>query len=85
MERLTTRVDHVGRILVPAKLRRKLSIQAGARVVLTWHRGKLQLSTPEMALKEAQDRIARLVPRKVSLVDQLIAERRAEARRESED
>jgi hypothetical protein len=37
---------------------------------------------PAMALKEAQDRIARLVPRNVSLVDELIAERRAEAMRE---
>jgi AbrB family looped-hinge helix DNA binding protein len=81
---LATKVDKMGRILIPAALRRKLSIQSGSQVLLTWDNRQIHLTTPEMALREAQDRVARLVPRHVSLVDELIAERRAEVRRESE-
>ncbi len=85
MEIFTTALDKVGRILIPAKIRRELSLKPGARIVLLRDGAKIHISTPAMALKEAQDRIARLVPRNVSLADELIAERRAEARRESED
>jgi AbrB family looped-hinge helix DNA binding protein len=85
MEIFTISVDKVGRILIPARIRRELSLKSGATIVLLMDGGKIQISTPAMALKEAQDRIARLVPRNVSLADELIAERRAEARRESED
>ena len=80
---LATKVDKMGRILIPAILRRKLSIQSGSQVLLTWDNRQIHLTTPEMALKDAQDRIARLVPRQVPLVNELIAERRAEAGREN--
>jgi AbrB family looped-hinge helix DNA binding protein len=84
MELLTAVIDKVGRILIPARIRRELCLRPGVRIVLIRDGGKVHISTPAMALKEAQDRIARLVPRKVSLADELIAERRKEARRESE-
>ena len=45
--------------------------------------GQLVLEKPEQILARLQDTFAR-VPRDVSLVDELIAERREEARREAE-
>jgi AbrB family looped-hinge helix DNA binding protein len=85
MDIFTTTIDKVGRVQIPARIRRELSLKPGTRIVLLRDGGKIQISTPAMALKEAQDRIERLVPPNVSLTDELIAERRAEARRESED
>lgn len=85
MQFLTSKVDSLGRILLPAKLRRRLSIQPGSRIILTFDDRKIEIKTPEQVLKDAQDHVCKLVPRTVSLADELIAERRAEARRELED
>jgi AbrB family looped-hinge helix DNA binding protein len=66
-------IDEAGRILIPARIRRELSLKPGVRIVLFRDGGKIYISTPAIALKQAQDRIARLVPRNVSLADELIA------------
>ena len=44
-----------------------------------------QTSDLKKAIRRAQERIRRYVPEGVSLADELIAERRAEARREDEE
>jgi hypothetical protein len=44
--------------------------------------GELRLRTPEQAIKAAQAIVARRVPKDRDLVAELIAERRAEAKRE---
>jgi hypothetical protein len=44
--------------------------------------GELRLRTPEQAIKAAQAIVARHVPKDRDLVAELIAERRAEAKRE---
>jgi AbrB family looped-hinge helix DNA binding protein len=72
----------MGRVLLPAKIRRQLSIGAGSELVMTVEAGKIALQTRERALRDVQDRIAQLVPPGVSLAGELIRERRQEVERE---
>ncbi len=51
-------------------------------VILVLEGEEVHLFTPRQAIKRAQDMVRRYVPEGVSLVDELIAERRAEAARE---
>ncbi len=67
-----------GRIVLPAPLRRRLALKTGDAVSIIDGDGRVELMTPRLAL----DRIRELVrPYKtdVSIVDELIADRRREA------
>jgi len=85
MEIFTSKVDNVGRILLPAKLRKKLSIRKGSELKLCLEGKNLEVKTIDQAIQDAQDHVQSLIPRGVSVVDELIAERRREARQELED
>ena len=78
----TTRVSAGGRIVIPAKFRTEMGLKEGDEVVLRVRDGQLQILTRAQALKEAQEYVLKLVPPGVSLVDELIRERREEAGRE---
>jgi AbrB family looped-hinge helix DNA binding protein len=69
-------------MVIPAAVRDALGIQAGGEVLLTIEGGAVRLRTRKQALREAQELVGKHVPDGVSLVDELIAERRAEAARE---
>jgi AbrB family looped-hinge helix DNA binding protein len=75
-------VDSAGRILVPAKLRKALDIEPGDDVNLELKGDVLQIRSLDDAINKAQALVRKCVPNKKSLVDELIAERRAEAERE---
>jgi hypothetical protein len=53
----------------------------GSEVVLTVDEAEVRITTPELALRRAQQLVQRLVAPERSLADELIQERRAEARR----
>jgi AbrB family looped-hinge helix DNA binding protein len=77
------RIDQVGRMLIPAKLRRELGIAAGDAVVLEIKGNELRVRPYKKAIEEAQAIIRRYIPdRDRSLVDELIEQRRREAERE---
>lgn len=71
-----------GRILIPAELRRAAGLQPGATVVVTLEGQSLTVETPLAQLRKVQALLAPLRRPGVSIVDELIAERRAEAARE---
>jgi AbrB family looped-hinge helix DNA binding protein len=77
------RVGPQGRIVIPAHIRQALGIHPGQTLVARIEDGRLVLETREQILVRVQSWFAQ-VPREVSLVDELIAERREEARREAE-
>ncbi len=79
---VVTTIGDGGRIVIPAHFRQALGLRKGSMVTLSLHNGDLRITSREQALKRIQDRICRLVPPGVSLVDELIRERREEARRE---
>ncbi|MPZ15710.1 MAG: AbrB/MazE/SpoVT family DNA-binding domain-containing protein [Chloroflexi bacterium] len=73
------RVTEGGRVVIPADYRRQLGIEIGDELVMSLVDGELRLFTRQEAIRRAQE-IARHHPsRGVSLVAELIAERRAEA------
>jgi AbrB family looped-hinge helix DNA binding protein len=74
-----------GRIVIPAAIRQALGFKPGERLVLEAHEGQLRVESFEARLKKIQDEIIKLVGPERSLADELIAERRAEARREQEE
>jgi AbrB family looped-hinge helix DNA binding protein len=75
------RIGRQGRLVVPAPLRRRLGIEAGDVLVARAEDGRLVLEPRDAILARLQRRFAK-IPADVSLVDELLAERRAEARRE---
>jgi AbrB family looped-hinge helix DNA binding protein len=79
----SVRVGPQGRIVIPAHIRQALDIHPGEILIARVDDGRLVLETREHILARVQSWFAQ-VPREVSLVDELIAERREEARREAE-
>jgi AbrB family looped-hinge helix DNA binding protein len=79
---VSTTIGQGGRIVIPAAFRKALGLRKGSTVVLSLQIGDLRITTREQALRRIQDHVRRLVPPGVSLVDELIRERREEAKRE---
>lgn len=74
-------VDKSGSVLLPQSLRDELGVQPGDDVVIDIVDGTLRIRTVQSAIREAQRRLRRHVPPGVSLADELIADRKAEAER----
>jgi AbrB family looped-hinge helix DNA binding protein len=79
---MATRVASGGRIVIPAAYRKALGIHPGDEVVLALEEGQLRMFSRTEALRRLQTKIAKVVPRTVSLSAELIRERRREAKRE---
>jgi antitoxin PrlF len=80
--RARTRINQQGRIVIPAECRTAAGIKPGDELLIeAIGEGELRLRTPEQAIKGAQAIVARHVPKDRDLVAELIAERRAEAKR----
>lgn len=71
-----------GRLVIPATLRKALNLKPGDRLIARKVGESLVLERREAIEKRLQDRF-RHIPKEVSLVDELIAERRAEAAKEA--
>jgi AbrB family looped-hinge helix DNA binding protein len=76
------RVDTSGRVMLPAAIRARLSIRAGDEVVIREDDDGLHLLTLDQAVRQLQQLFAAHVPPGVSLANDLLEERRAEAARE---
>lgn len=74
-----------GRIVIPVQARRELGIKDGDTLILRADDGRLFMEKPEQVLERLQNRLSESLPRDISLVDELLAERREEARREEEE
>jgi len=70
-----------GRLVIPAALRRSLGFEEGDTLVAREEAGRLVLEKPETIKQRLKARFAQ-VPQDRSLVDELIMERREEAKRE---
>ncbi len=82
-ERSTVTLGRQGRIVIPAATRRRLDIRPGDQLNLSEEDGQLVLETRAAAAAKARGMLKHLAT-DVSVVDELIAERREEARREDE-
>ena len=71
-----------GRLVIPAELRRELGLEIGDEVIVRVEDNELRILTRAEAIKRAQEKVRRHVKGGRSLVDELSAERRAEAKHE---
>jgi bifunctional DNA-binding transcriptional regulator/antitoxin component of YhaV-PrlF toxin-antitoxin module len=78
---MTVSIKPDGRVLVPASLRHEFGASPGEPLVARVEDGRLILERRADVLRRAQRRFAKLEPTD-SLVEELLADRRAEAARE---
>lgn len=71
-----------GRLQVPADIRKALGLNDGDAVTMEVVDGELRVRSYRETLARVQKRLSRYVVPGVSIVDELIAERRAEAEKE---
>jgi len=76
------RINENGRVVIPAAFRKELGIKSGDEVILRLDDGELRITTMKQRIERAQRHARQYVKPGVSLVDELIAERREEAKRE---
>ncbi len=79
------RLNDEYRLVIPAACRKQLGLQPGQEMLLQITDKGLLLYTQDQAVKRLQDWCTSHIPAGVSLVDDLISERRAEAARELDD
>src|SRR5262245_38676874 len=79
-------VDERGRVMLPAEIREKLKIAEGGRIALILEDdGTMSLKTREVALNNLQGMFKHLAPKDHYASDDLIAERRRQARMEDRE
>jgi AbrB family looped-hinge helix DNA binding protein len=79
-------VDGTGRVRIPAGIRKRLGMKPGDTVTITeGPSGRIVLEPALALLREAQEYFRSIAPAGVLWSDELIAERRKDARRELED
>jgi len=79
---LRIRMSENGRVVIPAAIRKALGIKAGDELMLHLDEDGMKLTTTRLRVARARRIVRKYVKAGVSLVDELIAERRAEARKE---
>jgi len=79
MSTVTIKPD--GRVLIPARLRAELDVEPGEPLVARVEDGRLILERRRDAIRRLRERFA-MVAGTTSLVDELLEDRRTEARRD---
>jgi AbrB family looped-hinge helix DNA binding protein len=74
-----------GRVVIPATMREVLGLKEGDVLFARLEGGEIKLLTAQAAMRRAQAIVRPFVAEGVSLVDELIADRRREAAREMEE
>lgn len=74
-----TKINANGRIVIPARMRKEMGVKAGDEMLMRMKDGELHVYTLDHAIESFRRELAKHVPPGVSLVDELIRDRRAEA------
>lgn len=85
MHDVRTKMGDGGRVIIPAIFRQTLHLEAGDDIILHFEDNEIHITTPEQALIKLQAKVKSYLDttgKPVSLVDELIAMRRAEAKDE---
>jgi AbrB family looped-hinge helix DNA binding protein len=82
MEGFTVKVDRSGRILLPSKVRKQLQLRAGSELMARLGKEEVVLRTREQALRQAQEYFSQLRKTGKLMSEELIEDRRKEARAE---
>ena len=71
-----------GRLQLPADIRKQLGFEEGESVILEIKDNELRVRSQRESIRRIRERLREFVPEGVSLVDELIADRRREAENE---
>jgi len=82
---VTARLSENGRIVIPAEIRQKLGLSPGDTVLLSVEGYVLKIEPQRARIRRIQESMRQLLPPDRVLSDELIADRREEARRETEE
>ncbi len=84
MTAVHTTIDSGGRIVIPYDYRKKLNLKEGDTVTISLDEDEfaVRVSTARLAIKRMQKLLKARVPEGVSLSEELIAERREQAKKE---
>ena len=74
-----TSIGPGGRVVIPAAYRKALEVDEGDYIVMQMDGDELRVVNDEKEFERAREVLAKYVPEGVSLVDELIADRRREA------
>jgi AbrB family looped-hinge helix DNA binding protein len=74
-----------GRVVIPAAFRAALGLSEGDTLIASIADGELNLLTVRAAMRRAQAIVRQFVPEGVSLVDELLEDRRREVEREQQN
>jgi len=78
------RLNENGRVVIPVEMRKLMELNAGDTLFLSVEDGVLRMESQKMRIRRVQQSLSQLIPPARCLSDELIAERREEARREME-
>lgn len=82
MTQTEVQLDPQGRLVIPAPLRRSLGFESGDSLIARMEDGRLILEKAETIKQRLKSRFSQLSPGTTNLAEELIAERREEAKRE---
>lgn len=74
-----------GQVVIPAGIMKSLGLPAGEMLIVLVEEGEIRLMTIPTAVEKARALVRQYVPAGVSLVDELLEDRRREAERESRE
>lgn len=79
------KINESGRLLIPVAIRQQLGFQAGERLFMEVEDGVLRVQTHRSVIRRIQEEMKKYATPGGLVSDELIAERREEARREEEE
>lgn len=71
-----------GRVVIPVALREAMEVEEGDSILAWVEEGELHLLSPRVGARQAQTMLKGLIPKGVSLAEELLADRRREAEAE---
>jgi AbrB family looped-hinge helix DNA binding protein len=84
-QNVKSKLNDNGRIVIPAEIRSKMGIKPGDTLFLTLEGDVLKVESQVARIRRIQKSMRALLPGNRLLSDELIADRREEARREMEE
>ena len=80
MVAVRARINEQGRVVIPSELRTLAGIKPGSEVILEACEGEVRIRSVEAAVQRVQEKYRRLAKGR-NVVEELLAERRDEAKR----
>jgi AbrB family looped-hinge helix DNA binding protein len=80
-----SKLNDNGRIVIPAEIRKEMSLNPGDTVVMALENGVLKIESQRTRVRQVQQSLNKLIPAGRRLSDELIENRREEARQEVEE